>query len=241
MYICGMEYGENILKRIKSALGRQFHRLISINKFDDLNHKVIYIELDYYNNEPRFSIRHAFFDFKVELRDSRIDFLLLNKKEDLEETFDVESIIYSEEQRQVLDKLRQSDIENKSVHRILEEVKIEYSKSFNVGDTVYYNNYHGIITFKHQYKSGNQLWSVKTGDTEHRYIKGTLLRKRKVEDLSNIPIDKELDRLSTEKLLKMYKRSLVRNQGIGDKRIKRILNEREHVQKGETKIINHSH
>jgi hypothetical protein len=237
-----MEYGENILKRIKSAIGRQFHKLVSIEKFDELNHKVIYIELDYnpYTNTPHFSIKHAFFDFKVELRDSRIDFLLSNK-EDLEETFDVESIIYSEEQRKVLDRLRQSDIENKFAYRILEEVKIEYSKSFNVGDTVYYNNYHGIITFKHQCKSGNQLWSVKTVDTEHRYVKGTLLRKRKVKDLSNIPIDKELDRLSTEKLLKMYKRSLVRNQGSGDLKIKRILNEREHVQKGETKIINHSH
>jgi hypothetical protein len=238
-----MEYGENILKRIKSALGRQFHRLVSIEKFDELNHKVIYIELGYnpYTNEPHFSIKYAFFDFKVDFRDSRIDFLLSNKKEDLEETFDVESIIYSEEQRKVLDRLRQSDIEIKFAHRILEEVKIEYSKSFNVGDTVYYNNYHGIITFKHQCKSGNQLWSVKTGDTEHRYVKGTLLRKRKVEDLSSIPIDKELDRLSTEKLLKMYKRSMVRNRGIGSKKIKRILNEREHVQKGETKIINHVH
>jgi hypothetical protein len=236
-----MEYGENILKRIKSAIGRQFHKLVSIEKFDELNHKVVYIEFDYtYTNKPHFSIKHAFFDFKVDLRDSRID-LLLSNKEDLEETFDVESIIYSEEQRKVLDRLRQSYIENNCAYRILEEVKIEYSKSFNVGDTVYYNNYHGIITFKHQYKSGNQLWSVKTGDTEHRYVKGTLLRKRKVKDLSSIPIDKELDRLSTEKLLKMYKRSLVRNRGIGDRRIKRILNEREHVQKGETKIINHLH
>jgi hypothetical protein len=238
-----MEYSENILKRIKSALGRQFHRLVSIEKFDKLNHKVIYIELDYnpYTNEPRFSIKHAFFDFKVDLRDSLIDFLLSSKKEDLEQTFDVEGIIYSEEQRRVLDKLRKSDSETKSAYKILEDTKIEYSKSFNIGDTVYYNNYHGIITFKHQYVKGNQLWSIKAGETEHRYVKGTLLRKRKVEDLSNIPIDKELDKLSTEKLLKMYKRSLVKNKGIGNKKIKRILNEREHVQKGETKIINHEH
>lgn len=238
-----MEYSENILKRIKSALGRQFHRLVSIEKFDELNHKVVYIELGYnpYTNEPHFSIKWAFFDFKVDLRDSRIDFLLSNKKEDLEETFDVEGIIYSEEQRKMLERLRQSDSETKSTYKILEDTKIEYSKSFDVGDTVYYNNYHCIITFKHQYEKGNQLWSVKTGDTEHRYVKGTLLRKRKVEDLSSIPIDKELDRLSTEKLLKMYKRSLFRNKGMGDKRIKRILNEREHVQKGETKIVNHWH
>jgi len=84
MYICIMEYGEKILKRIKSALGRQFHRLVSIEKFDELNHKVYYIKIDYYKNEPRFTIEYAFFDFKVELRDSRIDFLLLNKKEDLD-------------------------------------------------------------------------------------------------------------------------------------------------------------
>lgn len=238
-----MEYGEKILKRIKSAIGRKFHKLVSIEKFDELNHKVTYIELDYnYINKPQFSIMHAFFDFKVELRDSRIDFLLTNKEENDEETFDVENIIYSDEQRKIIEKLRQTNSQYKSAHDILEEVKIEYSKSFNVGDTVYYNNLHGIITFKHNYKKGNQqLWSVKTGDTEHRYVMGTLILKRNVKDLSNIPIDPELNKLSTEKLLKMYKRSLARNKGIGDRKIKRILNEREHVQKGVTKIITNVH
>jgi hypothetical protein len=236
-----MEYSENILKRIKYAIGKKFHKLISIEKFDELNHKVIYVELVHYMNKPIFSIKHAFFDFKVDLRDSRIDFLLSNKNEDLEETFDVEDFIYSEEQRKVLDKLRKNYNETKSIQKILEDTIIEYSKSFNIGDRVYYNNYNGIITFKHQYTNGPQLWSVKTGDTEHRYINGSLLKKREVKDLSYIPIDKELDKLSTVKLLKMYKSGLKRNKGIGNPKIKRILNEREHIKVKELNIINHKH
>ena len=106
-----MEYGEKILKRIKSAIGRKFHQLVSIEKFDELNHKVTYIELDYtYTNKPHFSIMHAFFDFKVDLRDSRIDFLLTNKEENDEETFDVENIIYSDEQRKIIEKLKKVTI-----------------------------------------------------------------------------------------------------------------------------------
>lgn len=235
-----MEYGENITNRIKSSL-RGFHKLLSIEKFDDLNHKVYYVKIDYYNNEPRFTIEHAFFDLKVELREARINSILKEKESIDIDAFDVESIIYTEEQIK-----RLSDIRNKKIclnfHEELNSVKIDYSKSFKVGEPVYYNGHHGIITFKHQYtKETIQLWSVKIGEAEHRYIKGSILRKRMIEDLSKIPIDENLNKLSTERLLKMYKAGMKRNRGMGSERIKRILNDREHIKNGESKTIIHPH
>lgn len=235
-----MEYSENIMNRIKSAL-YGFHKLLSIEKFDELNHKVYYVKIDYYNNVPRFAIDHAFFDFKVELREARINSILKEKGSIDIDTFDVESIIYTEEQLK-----RLSDIRNEKIcpnfHEEFKSVKIDYSMSFKVGEPVYYNGYHGIITFKHQYtKETIQLWSVKIGETEHRYVKGSVLRKRMIEDLSKIPIDEKLNKLSTERLLKMYKAGMKLNRGNGDEKIKRILNEREHIKKGESKTIIHSH
>lgn len=242
MYICIMEYGENIMNRIKSAL-YGFQKLLSIEKFDDLNHKVYYVKIDYYNNEPCFLVEHAFFDFKVELREARINSILKEKGSIDIDTFDVESIIYTEEQFKKLSDIRSG---KKNSHtnfgEELKSIKIDYSKSFKVGEPVYYNGHHGIITFKHQYtKETIQLWSVKIGETEHRYVSGCVLRKRTIEDLSKIPIDEKLNKLSTERLLKMYKAGMKRNRGMGSERIKRILNEREHIKKEESKTIIHPH
>lgn len=254
MYICIMEYGENITNRIKSAL-RGFHKLLSIEKFDDLNHKVYYVEIDYYNNEPRFRVIHAFFDLKVELREARINSILKEKESIDIDAFDVESIIYTEEQIKRLSDIRAEKESLQAVGRglrfpnfyeELNSVKIDYSKSFKVGEPVYYNGHHGIITFKHNRyvkhaKETIQLWSVKVGETEHRYVSGCVLRKRAIEDLSKVPIDEKLNKLSTERLLKMYKAGMKRNRGMGIERIKRILNGREHIKKGESKTIIHPH
>jgi len=247
MYICIMEYGENITNRIKSSL-RGFHinvvKLLSIEKFDDLNHKVYYVEIDYYNNEPHFQVNHAFFDLKVELREARINSILKEKESIDIDAFDVESIIYTEEQIKRLSDIRaeKESVRCPNFYEELKSIKIDYSKSFKVGEPVYYNGHHGIITFKHQYtKETIQLWSVKVGETEHRYVSGCVLRKRTIEDLSKIPIDEKLNKLSTERLLKMYKAGMKRNRGMGSERIKRILNEREHIKKGESKTIIHPH
>lgn len=237
-----MEHNENILNKIRSNI-KDFWRLISIEKSkvkDDKYYDITYISLEYYNNKPQFTIECEILDIKAEVRDSLIDFILKTDKEELP-SFDVESIIYTQEQQKRLEELRTPTKQYKFDYRQVIEAKKEYSKSFEIGDPVHYNGYFGIITFKHQYRGGNQLWSVKVGDTEHRYVDGVCLRKRKKEDLTNIPIDKKLDKLSTERLLKMYKRSLFINQGRGNLKIKRILNEREHIQKGETKVINHKH
>jgi hypothetical protein len=62
------------------------------------------------------------------------------------------------------------------------------------------------------------------------------LSPRNIEDLSYIPIDKKLDKLDTERLLKMYKRYLKVNKGLSNKKIKRILIERENLNKVENTI-----
>ena len=63
------------------------------------------------------------------------------------------------------------------------------------------------------------------------------MTNRKQDDLSYVPVDPELNKLSTVKLLKMYKRTQKRNKGKGDKTIKRILNEREHIGSKEKKVV----
>lgn len=111
---------------------------------------------------------------------------------------------------------------------------MEYSENFKIGQKVFYNGQKGIISFKHEHKDGVcQRWSVKVKETEYRRVYGTELLARVQTDLSHIKVDKDLDKLSTEKLLKMYRRKMKVNRGRGDIRIKRILQDREHIQKGE--------
>jgi hypothetical protein len=69
-----------------------------------------------------------------------------------------------------------------------------------------------------------------------------ILSYKAFEDLSHIEIDKELNKIPTDKLLKMYRKGMKVNCGRGDIKIKRILNDREHIEKkGEVKIINWFH
>jgi hypothetical protein len=61
---------------------------------------------------------------------------------------------------------------------------------------------------------------IKTDNIEYRYIKGSKLLKRAFEDLSHIEVDKELNKISTDKLLKMYRKGMKVNFGRGDIKIK---------------------
>lgn len=187
------------------------------------------------NSPPQFSIKTDTLNLKVVMRDIKIQ-ELLNSKESSE--FDVESFIYNDDQREKLHTLRRQKPQLNCAIALL-EIKKEYSNQFSVGDRVWYNNGAGFITFKHEDKHTNKStrFSVKVKNVEYRYVHGTELVKRNIEDLSHIPIDKELNKLSTEKLLKIYKRKRDRNKGKGDIKIKRILQDREHIQKGENKII----
>jgi hypothetical protein len=240
-----MEVTQNLLDYIKRD-NRDFHALVDIRPYDgyvNKTHTIDFISIEYPHvgfDAPRITYKTIYMDLKSIIRECKID-SFLNFKEP-ETDFDVESIIYTSEQRDRLALLRKESDKNIINSRTygfteLTKTRVEYSQSFEVGERVYYNKSKGIITFKHFEKENSekeQRWTVKIGDTEYRYVYGTSLRKRKVEDLSHIPIDKELNKLSTEKLLKIFRKTRVR--GVGNIKIKRILYDREHFQKGETKI-----
>lgn len=163
------------------------------------------------------------------LRDSKIDFILNSKCPE----FDVESIIYSDKEMGILNMLR-----GKNGLVCLSKIKKEYSETFSIGDKVWYKEQPGVITFKHvdigwvaKIKDNNEptRWTVVSNGIETRYVFGTKLVKREVEKLENIEIDEKLNKLSTERLLKMYRSSLKVNKGNGDIKIKAILNKRENI------------
>ena len=238
-----MEISETLLERLKSEIPG-YKSTISINttNYDKDTYRVSYIEVDFFKtNAPIFSYSTKDMNLKSEIRDMMIDKILNSKRPETD--FDVESIIYTEEQREKLYRLRNEANDRMYGFDELERVKKEYSDSFSIGQKVYYNNGLGIITFKHENKNNKeQYWSVKVENTEYRYIPGTRLLNRVSEDLSYIEVDKELDKLSTVKLLKRYKRQMRLNKGKGDLKIKRILQDREHIEKkGEVKIVNLYH
>lgn len=201
--------------------------------------------IDYYisyrwdvKQAPRFESKSSYIEIdKSVIRDEKLRQLLNSIKQEPE--FDVESIIYTEEQRQKLELLRSRTPKKSSSYIELKRIKKEYSESFHIGQRVWYKGEPGIITFKHADKEDTPLtrWTVTVKDIEYRYVYGTSLTNRKQDDLSNISIDPELNKLSTVKLLKMYKRTQKRNKGKGNRLIKRILNEREHIGSKEKKIV----
>ena len=247
-----MEHSKRIEDLVRSRVSG-FHKLLSLERYEN-THIAHYIKISTYNHEPSFLVDYTYLDIKVEIRNSLIEDLLDNKGEELEETFDIESIIYSDEQQKRLEELRSGktttwrntivppEINFKEEIR---QTKMEWAESFTIGEPVYYKGYHATVTFKHQQnkENGIQLWSVRVGDDEHRYVCGTKLSKRPVKKTEPLTEreksaeDKRLEKLSTERLLKMYKAGMKRNRGMGNPTIKRILDEREHVKKGEGKTI----
>ncbi len=208
------------------------HCLIDINYIDGVIYRVEFIQSNQYAlNPPTFQINQVKIDLKSQIRNQKIDNLLNSDTSD----FDVEDVLYTPEQQNKLKLLRQK----KSLPYItLNKVKNDYSNSFSIGDKVYYKGQPGIITFKHVSKKNNQnsRWSVLVKDTEYRYVDGCDLLIRVVKDIE-IRIDKELDKLTTERLLKMYKRSMSINKGRGNLAIKAILNQREHIKMNERKVV----
>lgn len=215
------------------------HKVVDIRPWDNDIYRVEFIEKTQSwtgRRPPIFTIKSTNLNLKVQIRDYKIQELLKSVGEVSD--FDVEDYIFTDEEREKLHKLRNEKVSSNSWIELVNARK-EYSESFNVGDRVWYNEGAGFITFKHADKDETDVtrWSVKVKDIEYRYVYGTELVTRKVEDLSYIEIDPELNKLSTEKLLKIYKHKRDRNKGRGDINIKRILQDREHVQKNPNKII----
>jgi hypothetical protein len=230
-----------IIEKVKSK-SNGFHSIIDIRPTDNIDlYNIDYLEIIYYkDNAPEF--RYSTLtnvNLKSDVRDMKIDYLLNCEPEP---EFDVESLIYTPGQRDRLRQLRKEVnlvTASPTVYgwEALKKVKMEYSENFEIGQKVFYQGQKGIISFKHEHKDGVcQRWSVRVKETEFRRVYGYEILGRVQRDLSHIKVDKELDKLSTEKLLKMYRRRMKLNKGVGDVNIQRILRDREQIQKGKTKI-----
>lgn len=225
-----------IIEKVKSK-SNDFHSILDIRPTDNIDlYNIDYLEVIYWKDNPpefRYSTLTNV-NLKSDVRDMKIEYLLNSEPEP---EFDVESLIYTPSQLERLRDLRVKAAPSVHGWAAVKKLKMEYSENFSIGQKVLYQGQKGVISFKHEHKDGvSQRWSVKVKDTEFRRVYGHDLLPRVQSDLSHIKIDKELDKLSTEKLLKMYRRKMKVNKGRGDIRIKRILQDREHIQKGETKI-----
>jgi hypothetical protein len=230
----------NIEHYLKNQI-KDFYKLVEVIPNSNGTHTVKYIGLSYgMDRTPLFGSLSHTLNLTQILRDMAISEILTVRKEKSQLQLD-ESFL-TEEQIEKIDKLRGVQ---KSFFRnleILNQCKIEWSNQFKVCDRVNFKGHYGIITYKHQMKSKKtpQEWTVRSNGFEYRYVSGTLLSLNKKEDLSKIEVDKELNKLSTIKLLKMYKKSLKRGRGLGNKKIKRILYDREDISNREIKkIINY--
>lgn len=228
---------QQIIDKLKTLIN-DFDSIVDIRPTDNIEeYDVDYIAITYWKNtapEFRYNTQKRL-NLKSEMRDMKIDILL---NSDPEPEFDVESLIYTPSQLERIKHLRITAEPRVHGWSALQKIKKEYSENFRVGQKVFYQEQKAIISFKHEYKDGvAQRWSVKVKDTEFRRVYGYELLARVSKDLTHIPVDKDLDKLSTEKLLKMYRKILKLHKGLANDKIKRILQDRENIQKGETKII----
>jgi len=234
---------KELLNKLKEYLKgdiEDLYKVVNVIKSKDSNYNIHYITICLNESKtPEFKYKTNYKDLRVFFRDFLIDDILTGEKIDFDD-FGVEEVIYNKEQKEKLEKLRSDKKDIVYSFGELYKAKKEWSESFKLGQRVYYKGEHGIITFKHNKKNQEdiQKYSVKVGLYEYRYVYGTDLSNREVKDLSYIPIDKKLNKLPTNRLLKMYKRSLKLNKGLGNLKIKRILQEREHIQNSKTIIIN---
>lgn len=217
-----------------------FYKLVYIKPHNE-SHTVRFVEFAISSNgTPTFSLNSRTFNLTQILRDITISEILSKTEE--KEQLQLDESFLTDEQIERLDMLRNTQERERWDFQVLKECRIEWANQFKIGDRVKFNGSIGIISFKHEMKSNDspQEWSVRSCGVEYRYVGGNLLSKHKKEDLSMIKIDKELDKLSTLKLLKMYKSSLKRGKGVGNKRIKRILYEREDIQNRDVvKVVNY--
>ena len=153
-----MEYSQRIIDLVSMNV-QDLHKILSIEKFDDNKHIAHFIKISMYNHEPSFLVDYTYLDIKADLRNAFIEDLLSSNRDDQEETFDVESLIYSDEQLKRLNELRSDEVKTWRDNMVppginfkeeIRQVKMEWANSFTVGETVYYEGHHATITFKHQ-------------------------------------------------------------------------------------------
>lgn len=147
-------------------------------------------------------------EFKKMQRNFNIDSLL-----DDSSNFDLESMLYSDEQLEKLNRLRSEN--SVKLPRII--TKHDYYSSFKIGDKVYFNNESGVITYCHEPNSNGDLqFTVNAHGKETKLInpfKQTFqpyssneklyLSKRKVTNYDEVEVPDYVKTLSTKELLNL--------------------------------------
>lgn len=182
-------------------------------------------------------------ELKKVQRDLNIDSLL-----DESEPFDLESTLYSAEQLEKLNRLRD---ENKiKLPKII--TKSEYYASFKNGDKVYFNNESGVITYCHKpNKEGHLQFTVNAHGKETKLVnpfkqtfqpfssfyndeKKLYLSKRKMDNYDCVEVPTHVSKLSTKELLNYLdycRKSVWRYipNNIDEMHLRAELSRREHV------------
>ena len=164
-----MKISPEIIKHIKSNIP-ELHKVLDIVPNKNKRYTVHYISISQWgNNAPKFYSSLKEMNLRIQMRDSLIEELLSCIGEYKPE-FDIEDVIYTEEQRSKLESLR-NPVTKVDTWKELKKVKKEWSESFKLGQKVYYNNNHGLITFLHTQKEDDDFsrYTIKCNDIEYLY------------------------------------------------------------------------
>jgi len=160
-----------------------------------------------------------------------------------EDTFNIESKIYTKEQLSKLNEMRNKNtIKNPNIITMT-----DYYSTFKVGTKVVYKGENGVITFMHKPNRNDHLrFTVKSNGKETRYVdpfiynsygcRGLkLLKRRKKIDYSGVEIPKSIKSMRTKDLIKLlgtYRKSKYYDADVEYTNvfiIKSELSKREHI------------
>ena len=94
---------EQLHQYIKSQI-YNCHQVVNITSLDNIQYRIEFIAIEWRDRKPNFSIEYQNLNLRVQIRDSKIQELLNSIGKETSD-FDVEDIIYSEEEREKLHKL----------------------------------------------------------------------------------------------------------------------------------------
>jgi len=187
------------------------------------------------------------------------DFRTVNRNVVIESLFDddasdsVENLIYSDEQREKLEKLRKNrEYENNL--RTEKQYLLDKQNSFKKGDSVWFGKMPGKITFVGgKNKEGVVKYTVKMqDDAEHRFVSGSDIEPRKVRpqiEIPKNPTDRKFfleyvvryKKMSTERLIKQKNKNWNNINGdcLEKEAIIYVLQSREHHTRKNKIVVNY--
>lgn len=132
---------ESLHNWIKSQIPN-CQEITDIKKIDNQEYKITFIHTEYSKDfKPKFTIQTKTLNLQVQMRDAKIEHILNSIQSDPIPEFDVENIIYSDQEKEILNRLRDNSflperwqaryngqyLWNKKHWLLLHKVKKEYS------------------------------------------------------------------------------------------------------------------